>query len=265
MEMEVDRSYTLVGLGGGVVTDLTGYVASIYMRGLRFGFIPTTILGLVDASIGGKNGVDAGVYKNIVGTIRQPAFILHDLSLLSSLPEREWVNGFAEVIKHACIGDEDMFDELSKNNIGIYQKKKKKLADLIEQNVKYKSGIVRKDEFEKNKRRQLNFGHTLGHALENQYELSHGEAISIGMTYASHISEELIGFKDRERVVQLLERYSLPTYASYNSEKAFDVMKMDKKRRRNEMNYVLLQRIGKAVVKTIPLNTLERVIRQLQS
>jgi 3-dehydroquinate synthase len=116
IEMEADRKTTLVGVGGGVITDITGYVASVYMRGLRFGFVPTSILSLVDASIGGKNGIDVGVYKNMVGVIRQPAFILHDMVFLNSLPKVEWENGFAEIIKHACIKDAAMFAELEDKN-----------------------------------------------------------------------------------------------------------------------------------------------------
>ncbi|RYF92903.1 MAG: iron-containing alcohol dehydrogenase, partial [Chitinophagaceae bacterium] len=121
IEMEVDRKTMLVGVGGGVITDITGYVASVYMRGLRFGFLPTSLLALVDASIGGKNGIDVGVYKNMVGTIRQPAFILHDMVFLNTLPQKEWENGFAEIIKHACIRDATMFKQLEENSFKTYQ------------------------------------------------------------------------------------------------------------------------------------------------
>src|SRR5580704_13585729 len=125
-----DRKTWLIGVGGGVITDLTGYVAAIYMRGLSFGFVPSSILAMVDASIGGKNGIDVGVYKNMVGTIRQPAFLLYDYSLLKSLPKEEWVNGFAEVIKHAAIKDAALFRELEKNSLAKYQKDKAALARL---------------------------------------------------------------------------------------------------------------------------------------
>ncbi len=262
IEMEADRKTTLVGIGGGVITDLTGYIASVYMRGIRFGFIPTSILGLVDASIGGKNGIDVGQYKNMVGVIRQPSFILHDMVLLNSLPQKEWENGFAEVIKHACIKDATMFAALEEYQLNTYQKKKTAICDLVERNALIKIKVVQKDEFEKGDRRLLNFGHTLGHALETQYELLHGQAISIGMTYACHISEQLTGFRDTERVVRLLEKYQLPTYASFDKAKAFQVLKMDKKRERKEMNYVLLDRIGKGVVKTISLKKLEQLLQQ---
>ena len=261
--MEADRKTTLVGVGGGVITDLAGYAASVYMRGIRFGFIPTTVLGMVDASIGGKNGIDVGVYKNLVGIIRQPSFILHDMVFLNSLPDSEWENGFAEIIKHACIKDAAMFSELEIKSLKHYQSKQKSICDLVQRNAMIKAAVVKKDEFEKEDRRLLNFGHTLGHALENQYELSHGQAISIGMTYACHISEQLTGFKQTEKVVNLLEQYGLPTYASFNKQKVFDVLKMDKKRERKEMNYVLLEKIGKGVVKSISLKQLEKIIQNL--
>lgn len=262
IEMEADRKTTLVGVGGGVVTDITGYVASVYMRGIRFGFLPTSILGLVDASIGGKNGIDVGAYKNMVGIIRQPAFILYDMVFLNSLPQREWENGFAEVIKHACIKDAAMFAALENSSLKAYQSRQKSICDLIQRNAIIKIKVVQKDEFEKGERRLLNFGHTLGHALETQYELLHGQAISIGMTYACHISEKLTRFKQTEKVVALLEKYNLPTYASFDKQKVFDVLKMDKKRERKEMNYVLLEKIGKGVVKSISLKQLEKIIQE---
>ena len=253
----------MVGVGGGVITDITGYVASVYMRGLRFGFIPTSILALVDASIGGKNGLDVGVYKNMVGVIRQPSFILHDMVFLNSLPQQEWENGFAEIIKHACIKDAVMFAELERNSLKTYQGRQKSICEIIRKNALIKTRVVQKDEFEKGERRLLNFGHTLGHALETQYELLHGQAISIGMTYACHISAQLAGFKQTEKVIAVLEKYNLPTYASFNKQKVFDVLKMDKKRERKEMNYVLLERIGKGVVKSISLVQLGKIIQDL--
>ncbi len=262
IEMEADRKTTLVGVGGGVITDITGYVASVYMRGIRFGFLPTSILGLVDASIGGKNGIDVGQYKNMVGIIRQPSFILHDMVFLNSLPQHEWENGFAEVIKHACIKDATMFAALENNSLKTYQGRQKSICELIQRNALIKIKVVQKDEFEKGERRLLNFGHTLGHALETQYELLHGQAISIGMTYACHISEKLAGFKQTEKVVAVLEKYNLPTYASFDKQKVFEVLKMDKKRERKEMNYVLLEKIGKGVVKSISLKQLEKIIQE---
>ena len=263
IKMEADRKTILVGVGGGVITDITGYVASVYMRGISFGFIPTTLLAMVDASIGGKNGIDVGVYKNMVGIIRQPKFILHDMVFLNTLPQGEWENGFAEIIKHACIKDAAMFRQLETNSFKTYRGRQKSICELVQRNTIIKSKVVQQDEFEKAERRLLNFGHTLGHALENQYELSHGQAVAIGMTYASVISEKITGFKDADRVAKLIAEYNLPTFAAFNKQKVFEVLKMDKKRERKEMNYVLLEKIGKGVVKSIPLTLLENIIQEL--
>lgn len=256
IEMQADRTTTLVGVGGGVITDLTGYVASVYMRGVRFGFVPTTLLSLVDASIGGKNGIDVGVYKNMVGVIHQPAFLLHDPGFLNSLPENEWRNGFAEIIKHACIKDAAMFRQLEENDLSFYRKKKAKTGLLIQRNALLKTKVVQQDEYEAGDRKLLNFGHTLGHALENQYELSHGEAISIGMTYACVLSEQLKGFRHADRVVNVLEKYGLPTLAQFDKDKVINVLKMDKKKVKDSINFILLERIGKAVIQKTSIDQL---------
>ena len=263
ISFEADRKTFLVGIGGGVVTDLTGYVAAIYMRGISFGFIPTSVLAMVDAAIGGKNGIDVGVYKNIVGTIRQPEFLLYDYSFLKSLPQSEWINGFAEIIKHACIKDASLFKSLETKDIKSFQKSIKDIAAVIKKNVQIKASVVQEDEFEKGERRLLNFGHTLGHAIENIYQLSHGQAISIGMTAASRISGKLNGFKDTDRVMRLLDRYGLPTVADFDKRKAMEVLKMDKKKVSGSMNYVLLEKIGKGTIRQIPLQQLEELINQL--
>src|SRR3954466_5235588 len=158
-----DRKSFIVGVGGGVVTDIAGYVAGIFLRGVKFGFVPTSILAMVDAAIGGKNGIDVGVFKNMVGLIRQPAFLLYDYSLLKSLPKEEWINGFAEIIKHACIKDAAMFMLLEKNTLSFFQKDITATAKLIQRNALIKTKVVVDDEFEKGERKILNFGHTLGH------------------------------------------------------------------------------------------------------
>jgi len=221
------------------------------------------LLAMVDASIGGKNGIDVGVYKNMLGIIRQPKFILHDMVFLNSLPKHEWENGFSEIIKHAAIKDAVMFKELETKTLKHYQSRQTSICELVQRNTIIKTKVVQNDEFEKGERRLLNFGHTLGHALENQYELSHGQAVAIGMTYASVISQKITGFKDAERVANLIAKYELPTFADFDKQKAFEVLKMDKKRERKEMNYVLLEKIGKGVVKSIPLKQLEEIIQSL--
>lgn len=261
---EADRKSFIVGVGGGVVTDITGYAASVYMRGVKFGFVPTTILSMVDASIGGKNGVDVGIYKNLVGLIKQPEFLLFDYSLLQTLPQAHWINGFAEIIKHACIKDLQLFEILEQETLESFQTDRNKLAELIERNVQIKTAVVLKDEFEQGDRRLLNFGHTLGHAIENNYQLLHGHAISIGMMAACTISEEINNFYSvqKERVKLLFEKYHLPTHLKIDHEKIWDILKMDKKRSGSEMNFILLNKIGEAIVQPIPIIQLKDLINQ---
>jgi 3-dehydroquinate synthetase len=237
----------------------------VYMRGLKFGFVPTTLLSMVDASIGGKNGVDVGVYKNLVGTITQPEFILFDYSLLYTMPENEWVNGCAEIIKHGCIKDAELFAALEGNTLYELKTRSELLAAVIERNVTIKSNVVKNDEFETGERRLLNFGHTLGHAIENNYQLSHGHAVSIGMVAAATISEEINGFNstDKARLIKVLEQYHLPVHYSYNKEKVFETLVMDKKRAGNAMNFILLKSIGEAEVKSISLEQLKDLFAQI--
>ena len=264
LKFGADRKTTLIGVGGGVVTDITGYVAGIYMRGINFGFVPTSLLAMVDASIGGKNGIDVGVYKNMVGLIRQPSFLLFDPSLLRSLPKAEWQNGFAEIIKHACIKDAGMFRLLEQNTLAGFQRNKTLLSALIKRNVLIKTNVVVSDEFEQGERKLLNFGHTLGHAIENMYELSHGQAISIGMHYASLISEELTGFKQTEKLDAMLEKFGLPVQMHFDSAKAFGILKKDKKKDKDNISYILLDKIGKGVIRTMRFAQLEEIISRRQ-
>lgn len=257
-----DRQSVLVGFGGGVITDITGYVAGIYMRGIEFGFVPTSVLAMVDAAIGGKNGIDVGVYKNMVGLIRQPAFLLYDYALLKTLPLNEWQNGFAEIIKHAAIKDAAMFKELESNSLAKYRSNKLLLAKLIQRNAMIKIKVVVNDEFEKGERKLLNFGHTLGHAIENMYELSHGQAISIGMTYAAMMSEQLKFFTGAKQLIALLNKYGLPTVVEFDAKKAFKVLLKDKKKENVSINYILLQKIGKGVIQPLLLVQLQDIFRK---
>lgn len=257
-----DRKFMLVGIGGGVITDLSGYAAAVYMRGLKFGFVPSSLLAMVDASIGGKNGIDVGPYKNLVGTIRQPSFLLYDSSLLASLPHSEWVNGFAEIVKHACIKDVNMFESLEKNDLRFYQSNQNELNNLIQQNATIKADVVMHDEFEQGDRKLLNFGHTWGHAIETKLNIPHGHAVSIGMVMAARLSEQLCGFNQTDRLIALLKKYELPVHADVDKNEVLAVLKMDKKKDSSFMNYVLLNKVGDAVVKKIPLDELEKMIRQ---
>ena len=257
-----DRNTFIVGVGGGVVTDITGYAASIYMRGLRFGFVPTTILAMVDAGIGGKNGVDVGIYKNLAGLIKQPQFLLFDYSLLKTLPFEQWVNGFAEIIKHACIKDAALFALLEAETLENFIADKNKLALLIEKNVAIKTTVVVLDQFEKGDRKLLNFGHTLGHAIENMYQLPHGHAISIGMMAACSISNKLSNLPegDTQIIKALLQKYQLPTQFNFDKKRIWEVLKMDKKRTADNMSFILLNKIGEAIIQSIPLKQLDELI-----
>lgn len=264
LRLEADKQSIIVGVGGGVVTDMAGYAASIYKRGIRLIQVPTSLLGMVDAAVGGKNGVDVGPFKNMVGTIYQPEVLLYDFSFLQTLPEIEWVNGFAEIIKHACIKDATMFAFLQQKTPADFIKDPSLIAALVEQNVKIKLSVVLNDEFETGDRKLLNFGHTIGHAIENSYDLSHGFAISIGMAVALRISEEINGFhsSDRLMVLQLLQQYGLPTHLKFDPEKIWEILLLDKKRNAAGMGFILLDAIGKGKVSTIPLPQLKVLLNQ---
>ena len=262
INLGADRKTRLIGVGGGVVTDITGYIAGVYMRGLSFGFVPTSILAMVDAGIGGKNGVDVGIYKNMVGLIRQPSFLLYDYSLLKTLPRQEWINGFAEIIKHAAIQDAPMFKTLEQHKLADFKKDTVLLNKLVTKNALLKSRIVVEDEFEQGNRKLLNYGHTLGHAIENDYSLPHGFAIAIGMVVAAHISEQYTGFTATEKLVRVIKQYGLPTFLQFNARKALQNMQKDKKRIRKELHYILLQKIGKAVIQPVTIEEIEPIITQ---
>jgi 3-dehydroquinate synthase len=258
-----NRKTFLIGVGGGVVTDVAGYVAGIYMRGISFGFVPTSILAMVDASIGGKNGVDIGLYKNMIGLIRQPSFLLYDYSLLKLLPKEEWINGFAEIIKHSCIKDAAMFALLEEHKLADFQKNKILLNKIIQRNALLKSKVVQQDEFETGERKILNFGHTLGHAIENEYQLPHGHAVAIGMVTAAYLSRDILGFKMPEKIIALIEKYGLPPFSKFNAAKALRMMYADKKRAQDVIHYVLLEKIGKAVVKSLTIKQIQPVVEEL--
>ncbi len=264
LEINVDKSWLLVGVGGGVITDMAGYTASIFKRGIKLGLVPTTILAMTDAAIGGKNGVNVGMYKNMVGTTYRATFILYDFSFLDTLPRTEFINGFAEIIKHACIKDEVMFNELEKHTIDYYLNNREALASLIEKNVAIKTDVVVADEFEKADRFQLNFGHTFGHAIENLYHLPHGFAVSIGMVMAAKVSEEINNFDSEavRRLKKLLLQYDLPIAQKMDKSKVLDLLAKDKKRTGEAINFVLLNHIGAGSVQKISFHTIESLLDQ---
>jgi 3-dehydroquinate synthase len=262
IEMGADRNTLLVGMGGGAITDITGFLASTYMRGINFGFVPTTLLAMVDAAIGGKNGINVGLYKNMLGTIRQPELILYDYSLLKTLPEAEWSNAFAEVIKYACLFDKELFTELEQNSVDAYRENGAALAALIHRCVMRKNKVVLADEFERHERKLLNFGHTAGHALEKLYDLSHGQAVAIGMLIACRLSEKYAGLSPNvtKRVEHLLKIYQLPVEIRYDKAMMMNLIKSDKKSNNGKIAYILLNKIGKANIFEITIDMIAEVI-----
>ncbi len=265
IEYEADNNCLLVGFGGGVITDLTGYAGSIYKRGIPFAFIPTTVLAMADAAIGGKNGINHGLVKNIVGTIRQPLSIIYDFQLLKTLPAAEWVNGFAEIIKYACIIDDQLFEMLEKYDLDQIQADISLAARIIERCLKIKMKYVSDDENDSGERRKLNFGHTFGHAVERLYQLTHGQAISMGIVAACKLSEKLadLHFNDTNKIVQLLKKYHLLVHIEINHSEIFQVMKLDKKRNGKYIHFILLNKIGDAVIYPIEINYLEAHINEI--
>ncbi len=258
LQFQLNKDDFIIGIGGGVVTDITGYVASIYKRGIKFGLVPTTILSMVDAAIGGKNGVNVGLHKNMVGTVYQPDFILYNFSFLETLSDSEWINGFAEIIKHACILDASLFSLLQKHEIKSFQKDEGLLMKLIMQNIDIKFGVVQSDVNEAGNRKLLNFGHTFGHAIENLQDIPHGAAVSIGMVIAAKLSETYTGFTTTStiQIIELLKRYGLPVTIDADGETLFNQLVADKKRTGDEIQFILLNAIGTAIIKNIAINQL---------
>lgn len=265
IELEADRKTMLIGIGGGVISDLTGYAASIYMRGMPVGFVPSTLLAQVDASIGGKNGINHGKHKNMLGTIRQPEFILFDYSLPLTMPAEEWHNGFAEIIKYACILEDSLFTYLEENRDKAMQRDVSVLEYLVERSVELKTKVVLEDEFENGSRRWLNFGHTLGHAVEKLEKIAHGKAVAIGMVAAAKISEKLSGLpvEQTNRLIRLINDYQLPVTLASNKEEVFNIFKLDKKREKDVIHFVLLEKIGTALTKAVPITELKQLLEEL--
>ena len=259
VEMEADRSLFLLGIGGGILCDIAGFVASIYMRGISFGFVSSTLLSQVDASVGGKNGVNFRGYKNIVGVFNQPDFVICDPDILKTLPKEELLNGCAEIIKHGAIADKNLFEYLEDNYQGILSMDRDVVERVVYDSVVIKSDVVNRDEKEKGERRKLNFGHTIGHAVEKVTGVSHGKAIGLGIVAAAKLSETkaLLSAEDKIRIISLLQNVGLSVEMKTDKEKVLDAMKRDKKREGDHIHFVLLNGIGRAVIENITIKELE--------
>jgi 3-dehydroquinate synthase len=261
LELEFDRSSYLVGIGGGVVCDITGFAASTYLRGLSFGFVPTTLLAQVDASVGGKNGVNFKGYKNLIGTINQPEFVICDFETLKTLPKAELSNGFAEVIKQALIGNKALFSRIERNREAALSLDKDTINRIVYDSLKVKTNIVSQDETEKGERRKLNFGHTFGHAFEKTARIRHGEAVSIGMIIEAKLSEikGMLKKKDVDRIKRVLTAFGLPVSFQGNAETIVEAIMKDKKREDDYIHTVLLDGIGKAGIEKIKINVIKEI------
>ncbi len=262
LSAQADRSAFIVGIGGGMVCDITGFAASTFMRGVRFGFVATTLLAQVDASVGGKNGVNFQGYKNMVGLFHQPEFVICDLECLKTLPAREISCGLAEIVKHAAIADTDLFDYLENHAQSILALDRAAIEKLVLASVRIKSAIVIRDETEKGERRLLNFGHTFGHAIEKVNGVTHGEAVSMGMVMASALSVKkgLLPEQEDRRLRQLLKKLKLPNKFTAGPQEILDAVTKDKKRKGNRIHFILLAGMGNAVVESIAIEELKEIL-----
>ncbi|MBI5055516.1 MAG: 3-dehydroquinate synthase [Nitrospirae bacterium] len=267
LKAKFDRDGLLIAFGGGVIGDITGFVASTYMRGIRCIQVPTTLLSQVDSSVGGKTGVNHPLGKNMIGTFYQPSLVMIDIDTLRSLPKGEFSSGLAEIIKYGVIADKELFDSLEKNREDILT-----LGDSIIKTIKrsceIKAGIVSKDERESGLRAILNFGHTIGHALETATgykKFLHGEAVAIGMCAAADLAVKMGIFKKREagRIKGLVELYKLPGAIpdGINASDLISAMELDKKAKAGNIRFILPESIGKVrIVDSVDMELIKGVL-----
>ena len=267
IEYEADRTSFLLAIGGGIVCDVAGFVASTFMRGMPFGFVSTTLLSQVDASVGGKNGVNFRGYKNMIGVFSQPEFVICDNEMLKTLEDKQFRAGFSEIIKAGAIKNAELFDYCEKMYDEALTHNKDVLVKMIYDSVEVKAKVVEADEREKGERRLLNLGHTFAHAIEKLTGILHGEAVSMGMVLAAKVSQKMgmISFSDTERLINVLKKYELPVKPNVDVALLFNAMKKDKKREGDDIHLVLLEKIGKAITKKIPYLQLETLVDDLRS
>lgn len=256
-ENRLTRSDLMLALGGGVVGDMCGFAAAVYMRGIGFVQMPTTLLSAVDSSVGGKTGVDLKAGKNLAGAFHQPKLVICDYSTLDTLPSETFADGCAEVIKYGVINDRNFFDSL-KNGI------KQNIENVIAECVINKSGVVERDEFESGERQLLNLGHTIGHAIEacSSLSVSHGSAVAIGMAIVTKAAVAMGLCKDDDlgELLSLLKKEGLPTGCDFNAAELATVATADKKRKGNTITLVVPHAIGDTRLLTIPIDELEGFI-----
>lgn len=248
IEMGADRKTFILGFGGGIVTDIAGFVASTFMRGVSFGFVATTLLAQVDASVGGKNGVNHSGYKNMVGVFNQPVFVVCDSEMFKTLPDREFRAGLAEIIKAGLIADKTLFEEFEKVSFDELRNDGKLITRLIKRSVEIKAKIVEEDEREGSVRKKLNLGHTFAHAIEKlSRDFIHGEAVSLGMVIIGDISYKMgrLTKGELERIKQVLVHMGLPVDCDIDREKMNEALKKDKKKENDSISLILYDSLGK--------------------
>ncbi|MCC8019757.1 MAG: 3-dehydroquinate synthase [Rikenellaceae bacterium] len=264
--LNADRKTFLLGFGGGIVTDITGFAASTYMRGMPFGFVASTLLAQVDASVGGKNGVNFEGYKNMVGTFNQPEFVLCDLGLTDTLSDREFAAGCAEIIKSGIIADAELFGLFEKHALADFRSDKQLLLKAVAGAVRVKAAIVGRDEKETGERRKLNLGHTFAHAVEKTTSnFLHGEAVGIGMVTAASLAV-LWGCLDEPaaaRITAAVANAGLPTASGIDAKRLFKALQMDKKRERDDIHLVLPTGIGNCEIRRTGFAELEGIMPSL--
>ena len=251
IDSKVDRNTFLLGVGGGVVTDLVAFVASTFMRGVRFGLVPTTLMGQVDAAIGGKCAVNLGGYKNMVGVFAPADFVLCDAELLKTLPEREFRAGVAEIIKSSIVGDRELFELLESSDLKSLMTHSALLEEVVRRSVAVKCEVVASDPYEKGVRRVLNLGHTMAHAIESlSTDYTHGEAVAVGLVWAARLSAErgVLPAEVAERICAVVEKYGLPTSVELPEEELLEAMSHDKKSLSGRVKIVLPESIGKCLI-----------------
>jgi 3-dehydroquinate synthase len=233
------------------------------MRGIRFGFVSTTLLSQVDASVGGKNGGNFGGYKNMVGVFSQPEFVICDLALLNTLPVREVLCGFAEIIKHGAIADAGMLSMLETRRDAALTLDPAIIADLVYRPIEIKAGVVTRDERDHGERRKLNYGHTFGHALEKLTGIPHGEAVGIGMVVAANLSTQkgLLDFADAQRLEKIVQSYGLPVQPPVDAPSMLAALRKDKKREGHRIHFVFLASLGEASVEEMNLDDLYGLVK----
>jgi len=262
-DAKFDRNSTLIAFGGGVIGDMTGFIASIFLRGIKFIQIPTTLLAMVDSSVGGKTGINNKYGKNLIGSFYQPEAVYIDTHFLSTLDKREFAAGMAEIIKMAVMFDKEFFEKIKKGSLS--------LEEMIKRSVELKAEVVNQDEKERGVRSVLNYGHTFGHVIENLTNYKtylHGEAVAMGMVMANELSRELglLSDEEAEEIKKLLEKHNLPTdFKISDAEEFYQHFFLDKKTTDNKIKFIIPEKIGKyKIVNDIEKEKVMKVLKKFE-